>query len=85
MGSSLAASLVLDELVGYVFSRIADPRKQLANEINQKLDEMRDILTDGSSESPGLRDQLRQFARERAALREQAVIKLLQSTPPAKR
>ena len=85
MGSSLAASLVLDELVGYVFSRIADPRKQLANEINQKLDEMRDILTDGSSESPGLRDQLREFARERAALREQAVIKLLQSTPPAKR
>jgi flagellar basal body-associated protein FliL len=85
MGSSLAASLVLDELVEYVFSWIADPRKQLANEINQKLDEMRDILTDGSSESPGLRDQLREFARERATLREQAVIKLLQSTPPAKR
>jgi hypothetical protein len=83
--SSGVAGLVVDQLVEYVFSWIADPQSELANEINQKLDEMNRILVNGSSESPGLRDQLREFARERAALREQAVIKLLQSTPPAKR
>lgn len=78
-GISLAVSLIVDAVVSWIWDWWADPRGKLAHELDNRLDELNRLLVDGSNDVKGLRSQLRDFARERAVLRRQVVLALLQS------
>lgn len=80
-GIGLVVGLIVDQIVAWVWDWYSDPKGQLAGEIDKKLDEMNRLLVDGSTDVKGLRDRLREFARERAATRQKVVISLLQPAP----
>ena len=78
LGIGLVVGLIADQIVGFIWDWYSDPKGELSGEIDKKLDEMNRLLVDGSTDVKGLRDRLREFARERAATRQKAVISLLQ-------
>lgn len=78
-GIGLVVGLIVDQIVSRVWDWWADPRGNLAHDLENKLDELNRLIVDGSNDVKGLRSQLRDFARERAVLRRQVVLALLQS------
>ncbi|MEX2285842.1 MAG: hypothetical protein WD648_02055 [Planctomycetaceae bacterium] len=78
-GVGLVVGLIVDQIVSRVWDWYADPKGNLAAELDAKLDEINKLLVDGSDDTEGLRARLRAFAKERAAVRSQAVLTLLQS------
>ena len=78
LGVGLVVSVILDQIVSFVWDWFADPKGNLANEINRQLDEMNRLLVDGSTDVKGLRERLRESARERAGIRKTIVLRLLQ-------
>lgn len=78
-GISVIVGLAVDQMVTAAYDAYADPKGQLASQINAQLDEMERVIIDGADGRPGLRSHLQQFARERSTLRETVVLKLLQS------
>jgi hypothetical protein len=78
LGIGLVVGLIVDQIVAFIWDWYSDPKGQLSGEIDKKLDEMNRLLVDGSSDVKGLRERLREFARERAGTRQKAVISLLQ-------
>ena len=78
LGVGLVVSVILDQIVSFAWDWFADPKGNLANEINRKLDEMNRLLVDGSTDVKGLRERLRESARERAGIRKTIVLRLLQ-------
>lgn len=76
-GVGLVVAAIVDQLVTWIWHRIADPVANLAAELNGKLAELRRLIVAGSPSTMGLRDRLLQCARQRAALRERAVFDLL--------
>lgn len=83
-GIGFVGGLIVDQIVSWVWDWWADPKGNLAADLDKKLDEMNRLIVDGSTDVQGLRDRLKQFARERAATRRAAVLSLLQSTGGAK-
>lgn len=79
-GIGVVVGLIVDQIVSWVWDWWADPRGNLAAELDKKLDEMNRLIVDGSSEVQGLSARLKQFAGERAVTRKTAVLSLLQST-----
>lgn len=79
LGAGLVVSLVVDQLVGWVWDWWADPRGNLAAELNAKLDQLHSLVVDGDGASPGLKAALGEFGRRRAELRRAAILKLLQA------
>lgn len=78
-GIGVVVGLIVDQIVAWVWDWWADPKGSLAADLDKKLDEMNRLIVDGSTDVQGLRDRLKQFARERAATRRTAVLSLLQS------
>jgi hypothetical protein len=77
LGIGLVVSLIVDQLVAWVWDWWQDPRGELAAEVNRKLDEMRKLILDGDGVSPGLRGRMEEFVRARATLRREAVLSML--------
>jgi hypothetical protein len=78
LGVSILVSLIVDYAVSWVWDWYADPKGNLAAELDRKLDEINRLMVDGSDDVQGLRTRLHDFAKERATLRRQAVLTLLQ-------
>jgi hypothetical protein len=79
LGVGFVVGVIVDQIVSRVWDWYADPTGNLAAVLNEKLDKINHLIVDGSDNAQGLRERLRQFARERAVLRGQAVLSLLQS------
>ena len=78
LGIGLIVSLIVDQIVSWVWDWAADPRGNLAHDLDRKLDQINRLIVDGSNDVKGLRARLQEFARERAGFRRQAVLALLQ-------
>jgi len=78
LGVSLVVAVIMDQIVSFVWDWYADPKGNLAVEINQKLDEMNRLLVNGSTDVQGLRERLRESARAQAGIRKAIVLRLLQ-------
>lgn len=78
LGIGVGVGLIVDWIVALVWDWWADPKGNLARDLDKKLDEINRLIVDGSEDVKGLRTRLQEFARERAALRRHAVVALLQ-------
>jgi hypothetical protein len=59
---------------------LADPKGKLARHINTKIDDLRQLLVEGTAEAPGLRQRIREYAKVRSDLRRQAIHSLEDGT-----
>lgn len=80
LGVGVVVGLIVDQLVSWVWNWVADPVGDLAQSLDAKIDELRDLIIRGDDHVQGLRPRLKQFALERARIRRAAVLGLLQ--PP---
>lgn len=76
-GIGLLVGVIVDQIIATVWDWTYDPRGQLATMMEEKIDEMRRLVLDGDGGKPGLREELRRYAHERAKLRRGAVMTLL--------
>ncbi|HXT60947.1 MAG TPA: hypothetical protein VN699_20070 [Pirellulales bacterium] len=79
LGAGLVVGLIVDQLVSWVWDWWADPRGNLAAELNAKFDALRAMIVEGDAGTPGLRSALEDFGRRRAELRRAAVLDLLKN------
>jgi hypothetical protein len=79
-GMGVVVGLIVDQIVSWVWDWWADPKGNLAADLDKKLDEINRLIIDGSGNVQGVRGRLQQFARNRDVVRRQAVLALLQ--PP---
>lgn len=77
-GVGLVVGLIVDQIITWVWDWWSDPAGALSSALNDKMDELRLALVEGSSASPGMRPRLQHFARERAAARRTTVLDLIQ-------
>lgn len=86
-GISLVAAAIIDQIISWIWDWYADPEGELANNLDEKLQEIKCLIIEGSddnrkseavpSDSRGLRKQLQDYARERAIARRQGVLSTL--------
>ena len=57
---------------------------RMSTKMNAKLDEIRTLIVEGDGKQPGLRGRLEAVARDRAAVRRAAVLRMIQSPEEAK-
>ncbi len=81
-GIGLAVAIIVDDIVSRVWNWYADPKGSLAAEVDKKLDEIRRLILDGTNDAKGLRVQLQDIANERARVRSEAVLTILNSKGP---
>jgi hypothetical protein len=79
LGIGVVVGLIVDQIVSWVWDWWADPKGNLAAQLDTKLDEINRLIVDGSDNVQGLRAQLRQFGKERSVARSKAVLSVLQS------
>jgi hypothetical protein len=77
LGIGLIVGLIVDQIVGWVWNWWADPKGNLAQDLNSKLDELYRHIADS------IREQLAKFQQERDIARRKAVVKFLK-TPKEK-
>lgn len=75
LGVGLVVGVIVDQIVCWVWDWYADPEGELAAQLNSKLEVLRRMIVEGPG---GLRERLEQFAAQRAAVRQQAVLNLLE-------
>jgi hypothetical protein len=80
-GLGLAAAVAADQAMAWTWDRWTDPRGQLVEALDARLDELRQRVVDGMPEKPGLRMQLEALARERATQRRAVVLKAIGGEP----
>jgi hypothetical protein len=80
LGVGIVVGLIVDQLVSLVWDWLADPKGHLADELDEKLDELHDLIVTGDNDHQGLQGQLKKCAQERSKLRRQAVLDLIQSS-----
>src|SRR5262249_54091209 len=78
-GLTLLAGIVADQVLGWIWDKIADPRGKLERALNERLVELRRVVIDGEGSVPGLRQRFEQLADERAKVRRAAVMKLVET------
>jgi hypothetical protein len=76
-GLGMAAAVAADQAMAWTWDRWTDPRGQLVDVLDARLDELRRQVVDGTPEKPGLRKQLDELARERAEKRRAFVLKAI--------
>jgi hypothetical protein len=69
--------VVIDQFVSWVWDWYADPKGNLANKLNQTLDQMSEAAIEGSDGKPGLRKRLMELNSNRARLRRTATLEML--------
>jgi hypothetical protein len=77
-GLTVLAGLVADQVLGWIWDKVADPRGKLERDLNKRLVELHRVVIDGEGSTPGLWQRLEQWADERAKVRRAAVLKLLE-------
>ena len=80
LGVGFVVGLIVDQTVVWVWDWWADPKGNLATDLDKKLDDIHRLIIEGDEEVVGLRARLQQTGRERIAVRRAAVLSLLQ--PP---
>ncbi len=80
LGIGLVVSLLVDQIVSWVWDWWRDPVGDLTVKMNEKLDQIHGLIVNGVGISPGLRQRLEELSKKRAALRRAAISGLLQ--PP---
>lgn len=77
LGASVIISLIVDQIISYVWDWYADPKGNLALKVNGQLDEMKTLIIQGNSSGDkpvkGLKQRLLEFARERTKIRDTAI------------
>ena len=63
-GIGIVVGLIVDQIVAMIWNWTVDPKGELAGEIDKKLSEMNRLLIDGTTDVKGLRDRLREIARQ---------------------
>jgi hypothetical protein len=81
-GLSIVVGVIIDQVVSWVWDIWADPKGALADEMNKKIGELERMIVDGDEKSPGLRQRLTDFSKQRSDLRRSAVHELIQGTKP---
>lgn len=76
-GIGLVVGIIVDVAVSWVWDWYADPKGELTARINSRLDDIQRLIMEGSPQTQGLRGRLQELARERAQLRETAILNLL--------
>lgn len=77
LGVGVLVGLIADQIVSYVWDWYADPKGDLAMTLNSRLDDLSLLITNGAEGKGGLKKELNEVARRRAAVRREAVMKVL--------
>lgn len=72
-GIGVAVAFIIDVMVSAVWDWVEDPKGQLADQMNTKLEEIRRMIVDGDKETHGLRQELQKYAERRAIVRREAI------------
>lgn len=83
-GVGAVVGLVVDQAVTWVWNWWRNPAGDLSTKMNAKLDEIHALIVDGDGAQPGLRGRLEAVARDRAAVRRAAVLRMIESPEEAK-
>ncbi len=76
-GAGLVAGVIVDQLVGWIWDWWADPTGSLTAELNQKLDQLEQLIIAGDDAAPGLKRALAELGRRRSEVRRAAIVDLL--------
>jgi hypothetical protein len=77
LGIGAVVGLIVDQIVSWVWDWYADPKGSLSKELNGKIDQINKLIVDGSDDVQGLRARLAKLAQDRAPLRSDATLRLL--------
>jgi hypothetical protein len=77
LGVGLVVGLILDQILSLAWNWIVEPEAKLAGMVRERLNELQGRLVNGNGSAPGLRDRLEQLARDRDAVRRQAVLDMV--------
>jgi len=83
-GVGAVVGLVVDQAVTWVWNWWRDPVGDLSTKMRGKLEDIRHLIVEGDGQQPGLRGRLEAVARDRAAVRRAAVLRMIQSPEEAK-
>jgi hypothetical protein len=83
-GVGAVVGLVVDQAVTWVWNWWRDPVGDLSTKMRGKLEDIRVLIIEGDGKQPGLRGRLEAVARDRAAVRRAAVLRMIQSPEEAK-
>jgi hypothetical protein len=78
-GVGVVVGLIVDQIVAWVWDWYADPTGTLVRQLNTKLDHVNRLIVDGADEMQGLHARLEAHAAQRAAIRETALLTILQT------
>jgi len=77
LGISVIISLIVDQIISYVWDWYANPKDNLAQKVNGNLDEIKNLIIEGTktgdSSITGLKQRLVDFGRERSKIRNKAI------------
>jgi len=76
-GLSLVAGIIVDQVVSWIIDAVRDPVGQLETRVNEMLDQLSREIVDGAPGDPGLRGRLVAIDRQRAAIRSEALRRLV--------
>lgn len=77
-GVGLVIGIIVDQIISWVWDRLADPSGHLAREMDTKIAHLHNAIVDGTTAAPGLKQRLEQFARERAEVRRATILEVVQ-------
>lgn len=78
-GVGLVVGIIIDQLVTVAWDHWTDPAGKLTKQLNQKLDELNILIRNGDSQVQGLRSRFRKISDQRALLRKDAIMELLET------
>jgi hypothetical protein len=78
VGIGLVVGLIVDQIVSWVWESYANPKGNLAEALDRKLDDINHMIVEGAPKAPGLRERLQRFAIDRSTVREKAILSLFQ-------
>ena len=78
-GIGVVVGLIVDQIVAWVWDWYADPTGTLVRQLNSRLDHLNRLIVDGADDVQGLRARLKACAAQRAAIREAALLAILQT------
>lgn len=79
-GIGLVIGVIVDQIIATVWDWAYDPRGKLVAMMDEKIDEVQQLVLEGDDGKPGLRAELRSYAEKRATRRREAVMTLLADT-----
>lgn len=78
-GVGLVVGLIVDQIVSWVWDWYADPTGNLAVQLDSKLAGLNRLIVDGADGVQGLRARLKAYSQDRARVRKEAVLAVLQT------